>query len=252
MGEPRLDEPVCTVNVDTFYIGKYEVTNGEFRVFADETSYLTTSETDPRYTLPAGMTWRKAANDSTGNFMQRHPVMFVSYLDATAYCAWLAKRTGVAFRLPTEAEWEKAARGKLVRALYVWGDEVLPTKDHHLISLEQAKPAGPIDVGEKYPPNGYGVFNMSGNVCEWTSSLFFPCPYDASDGREEPDSPELNTRLRGKTHRVCRGGSYYGIPDMIARRTERLPMESRDCVGFRVAFSGARSAPATGRGTTKE
>ena len=110
-----------------------------------------------------------------------HPVVGVSYYDAIAFCAWAAQSTGLPVRLPTEPEWEKAARGPEVR-LYSWGNEW----KKGACNIDEEKHNGTSPVG-KFSPQGdspYGVADMGGNVQEWCSSLFGPYPYDPADGRE--------------------------------------------------------------------
>jgi formylglycine-generating enzyme required for sulfatase activity len=109
-----------------------------------------------------------------------HPVVYVSWHDAVAYCKWLAEVTGKPYRLPTEAEWEKGARGTDGR-IYPWGDKF----DKDKCNIEKSGIGGTTPV-DKYP-NGvspYGLLDMAGNVWEWTSSSFKSYPYDPEDGRE--------------------------------------------------------------------
>jgi formylglycine-generating enzyme required for sulfatase activity len=163
-----------------------------------------------------------------------HPAVRVSWRDATAYAAWLAQLTGLPWRLPTEAEWEKAARydpNTRTSRIYPWGD----TFDKARCNTYESGIRGTTPVGTY--PNGAspcGALDMAGNVWEWTSSLFKPYPYNASDGRERADSTDS---------RVLRGGSWY-IDPRFARAAYRLlndPGGIVGNVGFRVARSLAPS-----------
>ena len=170
--EADLDErPVARLHVEAFWIDRVEVTNTRYGVCVEAGAC----------SLPSG----KAFGDAT---KADHPVTIVSWTQAAAYCRWVGKR------LPTEAEWEKAARGADGRR-YPWGDRFEP--DH----VNAGYTAGTAAVGG-YPGGAspYGVLDMAGNVWEWTSSLYRAYPYDPRDGREDPTA-------RGA--RVNRGGSWY-------------------------------------------
>ena len=133
--------PEQTIFVDAFYIETHEVTVAEFQAFVDATGYK-------------GGSWNYYKEHTP-----QHPI-FASYDAATAYAEWAGKR------LPTDAEWEKAARGGLV-GTYPWGDEA-PTKAHARFDDRSAKRPYTVPVGS-YPPNGYGLYDMAGNVGEWTT-----------------------------------------------------------------------------------
>jgi formylglycine-generating enzyme required for sulfatase activity len=164
-----------------------------------------------------------------------HPVVHVSWTDALAYCAWSGTR------LPTEAEWEYAARGGLEGAVFPWGDELEPGGVHMMNVFQGAFPDGntaadghastaPVD---SFPPNGFGLRNMTGNVWEWCSDWFAPDWYARSPD-EDPRGPESGT------HRVMRGGSYlchasYCRRYRVAARSSSSPDSSTGNVGFRVA-----------------
>jgi formylglycine-generating enzyme required for sulfatase activity len=154
-----------------------------------------------------------------------HPVVNVSWKDAVDYAAWLARTTGQLWRLPTEAEWEKVARGTDGR-LYPWGDSF----DMSRCNTNESKIGTTTPVGA-YPGGAspYGAQDLAGNVWEWTSSLFRPYPYRQNDGRERLDSTE---------HCVVRGGSWYvdATYARAARRGVGWPDSLFDA-GFRVAAS---------------
>ncbi len=210
-----------TVHVPTFYLSRHEVTVAEFGAFARAAA----ATVDPR-ALGAPPT---------------HPVTFVSWPDALEYCRWLAKalersaaaspavkellRAGWRVTLPTEAEWEKAARGT-DRRIYPWGDEPLRTRANF-------QSAGTTPVGQfACPECPYGLADMSGNVWEWTSSPYQPYPYDPGDDRNN---------LSGDALWVIRGGGFSDDA-RLARTTARTgadPGARRPFIGFRVALSRA-------------
>ncbi len=160
-----------------------------------------------------------------------YPVVSVSWDDAIAYAAWLAQMNEQPWRLPTEAEWEKAARGTDGR-LFPWGN----TFDRSRANTVESRLRGATAVGS-YPSGAspYGAEEMGGNVWEWTHSLYKPYPYKIRDGREAPDSDE---------DRVQRGGSWYAI-DVGARAATRLsasPDRCKDYDGFRLLLEAPGSA----------
>jgi len=207
--------PQHEVDLPTFEIGKYPVTNREYQAFVREAGYRPPEGWD-------GDEYPPGKGD--------HPVVNVSWRDAAAYCRWLSERTGRSFRLPTEAEWEKAARGTDGRQ-YPWGDEFDPAK----CNTREGGPGGTTPVGQ-YPEGAspYGALDMAGNVWEWCSSLYKPYPYDPGDGRE---NPEVNGS------RVLRGGSWDFL-QWLARvrvRSRHYPDFSLNNFGFRVVASPAGS-----------
>lgn len=185
--------PVNTVYLDGYWIDKYEVSNGQYALCVDagvcQPPYLSSSETRTEY----------FNNPEYSNY----PVIWVSWYMARAYCEWTGRR------LPTEAEWEKAARGTDGRK-YPWGDDPLGGKRANFCDINCPRTiANPI-YDDGYPdtspvgnyPAGaspYGAMDMSGNVWEWTGTLIQPYPYDAADGREDLD-------VYGE--RVWRGGPW--------------------------------------------
>jgi formylglycine-generating enzyme required for sulfatase activity len=203
--EALADElPATTVDLPAFEISATAVTNAQYAAFVGET----------RHRLP--LHWSDGAPPAGA---AEHPVTWVDADDAAAFCAWL----GV--RLPTEAEWEKAARGADARR-YPWGDA--PPDGTRATYGRASMEAGPSPVGGS--PAGaspYGGLDLAGNVWEWVASAYVPYPYDASDGRE--------ASLRAE--RVLRGGSYASpaIHLRCAARSRSYPGRLAPHIGFRLA-----------------
>lgn len=203
--ESESERPQTTINLPAYYIGKEPVTNAQFRQFVHQTHY------------DAAGDW-EAYSDKWG---PQAPVVNVSWADANAYCQW----AGV--RLPTEAEWEKAARGTDGRK-YPWGNNWDSSRCRSSVGAPAAGP-GP----EGAFPSGispFGCLDMVGSVWQWCSSKYQPYPYSASDGREEPGGTE--------DKRVMRGGSWYNVIPEVFRVTHRVasnPGDYGNNIGFRVA-----------------
>ena len=207
MGSDVEDErPAHVVFVGAFEIDMFEVTNEGFARFVEETDYVTDAEKEGD-----SMPWRVYSEGKP-----KHPVVKVSWNDAKAYCEWVGKR------LPTEAEWEKAARGTDAR-IYPWGNEWDVAK----ANTKEAGYRGTIIVGSL--PDGaspYGVMDMAGNVAEWTADWFKA--YPGSDYQ----SPYF-----GEKYRVIRGGGWFSDEELV-RTTERSASSvtlANDDVGFRCA-----------------
>jgi formylglycine-generating enzyme required for sulfatase activity len=193
--------PQHTVYVKGFWISKYPITMAQYRKCVEAGGCRRPEELYARKPLD-------------------FPVIYVDWYDAQKYARW------VGGRLPTEAEWEKAARGTDGRT-YPWGNRWDPTK----CNTPDGGPGDRSPVG-KYSPAGdspYGVSDMAGNVWEWTSSLFRPYPYNPGDGRENPDIREA---------RVVRGGAWRHHPDNSRSwlRYHVHPTERRRTVGFRLVY----------------
>jgi formylglycine-generating enzyme required for sulfatase activity len=166
--------------------------------------------------------------------LEDHPVVNVSWYDARAYCAWLSEATGRPYRLPSEAEWEKAARSTDGR-IYPWGDtwEAGRCNADGEREEESTAPVGAYPEGA----SPYGLLDAAGNVWEWTRSLWgmklrqpeFKYPYDPADEREELGAPKT-------IRRVLRGGSFYNEHPMArcAARYRYSPANCFDSIGFRV------------------
>ncbi|MEM9887847.1 MAG: SUMF1/EgtB/PvdO family nonheme iron enzyme, partial [Bacteroidota bacterium] len=230
------EKPAHQVRLNDFSIGKYEVTNEQFAAFLNEKGNQE----------EGGSTWVNlegkfddvvcGVEEVNGQFkakagMEKHPMIYVSWYGAKAYCEWLSEKTGRNYRLPTEAEWEYAARGgQRSRGFkYAGSDEVEEVAWYSSNSNSKTHP-----VGGKMP-NELGLYDMSGNVYEWCSDWYGE-DYYAQFGAEIAENP------RGPTqgdYRVVRGGSWYGGNDgcRVSYRDSFYPVNGGSDVGFRCASS---------------
>jgi formylglycine-generating enzyme required for sulfatase activity/predicted Ser/Thr protein kinase len=234
--DPDLKEacrPQHRVALGPYCIGRRPVTNADYQLFV---------EANPDYPAPYSpmrfaqrYNWdRRTRTYPRG--LENHPVVLVTWQDGPAYCRWLSEVTGYRCRLPTEAEWEKAASwaeeqgsgGAGEKRKYPWGDtfdEERCNVDAHGALRLKSSPVG------RYSPAGdspYGLVDMAGNVWEWTGSLYRPYPYNAGDGRKD---------LEAEGERVVRGGAYDEGP-LLARCAWRNGVRPDLCaadIGFRVA-----------------
>jgi formylglycine-generating enzyme required for sulfatase activity len=238
------EAPQHRVYLPTYRISKYPVTNAQFAEFIKASGYKTTAEkvgsgyiwNSSQWQEVKGANWQHPRGpDSEVWHKQDHPVTQVSWHDVCAFCEWTSKITDSRVRLPTEAEWEKAARGTDGR-LYPWGNQ----QDVQRCNCFESK-IGDTTAVNQYPSGASlcGVIDMVGNIWEWTSSLWgkkekepdFKYPYRATDGRENLEVTD--------TFRVIRGGSWYDVA-VNARGADRSrinPHVRNDNVGFRVAES---------------
>lgn len=227
----RREQPQHTVTLASYYMSKYSVTVGEYRVFIRAGGYQIS-----RYWTEAGWAWRESTDSVEPVFWREEkwagedllPVVGVSWYEARAYCRWLSEETGRYYRLPTEAEWEKAARGTDGR-LYPWGNEF----DASRCNTRASGPRCTVAVGQHSPAGDspYGCAEMGGNASEWTLSEYRPYPYDGDDGRNAEE---------GEGERVIRGGAWYK-PVLRARTVARGmndPFFSDHDVGFRFMREG--------------
>jgi formylglycine-generating enzyme required for sulfatase activity len=239
------ESPSRPIHVDGFRMAAHTVSNDDFARFAAATGYVTTAEREgwsfvfggllpgdfpptravaqaPWWRQVFGATWRHPegpASDIDGR--SDHPVVHVSWIDARAFCRWAGGR------LPSEVEWEYAARGGLEQRRYPWGDELTPGGEHRMNVFQGRFPG--VNTGEDgfvgtapvdaYAPNGHGLYNATGNVWEWTAGQFGP-------GRPG--------------QRVTRGGSYlchesYCWRYRCAARSGNTPDSSAGNIGFRMA-----------------
>jgi formylglycine-generating enzyme len=238
------ESPSRSVHVDGFHLAAHTVSNADFARFVDVTGYTTTAEREAWSFVFAGLLpdgfpatravaqapwWRQVfgaswlhpegpGSDIGGRL--DHPVVHVSWLDARAYCRWAGGR------LPSEVEWEYAARGGLAGRRYPWGDELTPGGGHRMNVFQGRFPTH--DTGEDgyagtapvdaFPPNGFGVHNATGNVWEWCADRLRP----------------------GRVDRSMRGGSYlchesYCWRYRCAARSGNTPDSSAGNIGFRMA-----------------
>lgn len=170
--------PAHNVYVDSFYMDRYEVTNGQYLAFCQATDHRL-----PELWAMSGF--------RCGPDYPNHPVIGVNWYDAGLYAEWRGKR------LPTEAEWEYAARGGLIGMKFPNGDSLRPSDGNY----NQSAKGGPVAVGS-YPANGFGLHDMQGNVVEWVSDFYDPAYYSSSPSTN-PQGPEY-----GKL-RVIRGGGWH-------------------------------------------
>jgi formylglycine-generating enzyme required for sulfatase activity len=216
------EQPQHTLYLPDYYLARTSVTNAQYAAFVQDNEHYRPEHWTTGLKLPIGI--------------EDHPVVYVSWHDAVAYCNWLAEVTGKAYRLPSEAEWEKGARGANGH-IYPWGSQWNPER----CNSKESGPGNTTPV-EAYPEGAspYGLLDMAGNVWEWTRSLWggqeqrfdFCYPYDPSDGRESLD--EMNN-----SRRVLRGGSFNNtdINVRCAYRISNFPNAKGEEMGFRVAVS---------------
>jgi formylglycine-generating enzyme len=203
--------PVHHVWIDAFAIGKFPVTNREYKIYVEgKAAPAPPFWTEPMFAHP------------------EKPVVGVTWDDATAYCQWLSERLGQAFRLPTEAEWERAARGEREGALYPWGDEPPWERPYPGFDGETGGPQR-VGVGE---PNGFGLYDMSEGVHEWCSD-YFDYHYYRYAPENNPQGPASGQR------RASRGGSWrHRIKfSRCATRSSLPPAFKYADYGFRIALT---------------
>lgn len=209
----REERPLHTARVAGFALSQFQVTQAAYAVFVDRMGYRS----------PRGWARGRPLPEQVNA-----PVVWVSARDAEAYCAWLSGETGHHYRLPTEAEWVMAARGPSDKRIYPWGDafDDLRANAWGRRSMGRLCAVGLFPAGR----GPLGHQDLAGNVWEWCSTLFWPYPYRADDGREDSiaDDP-----------RAMHGGSWRSKPASIrcAVRQGEPPTDSFEVVGFRIARS---------------
>lgn len=226
-----------------FWLGRYPVTRGEFAEFVKKTSYEATADCYGRVIFQTNVSWNSVEFPQT----DRDPVVCVNVADAEAYAAWLSKQTGKPYRLPTESEWEYAARAGTTTAFY-WGDAIADVCRHANVSdlcLRRVVPDGPplvqCDDGYPYtapvggfPANPWGLFGMAGNVWQLTADCY------AEDYTGAPsDGSAWKGRGTDCAGRMGRGGSWAHLPQLVrpgVRGGVELGRRSGD-IGFRLAKS---------------
>ncbi len=214
-GEGKYDgKPIHKVHLDAFQIARVPVTNAQYLLFVEATKHKPPDHWEDGRP-PKGR--------------ESHPVVYVSWHDALAYCRWLSEVTGKAITLPSEAQWEKAARGAKDKRAYPWGDEWDETRcNTDELGLGGTTPVGIFQEGV----SPYGCLDMAGQVWEWTLSHWKAYPYIPDDGREDLDAAD-NVR------RVLRGGSwdYNRNVARCAFRVRGYPIYMWNSDGFRVVVS---------------
>jgi formylglycine-generating enzyme required for sulfatase activity len=194
------ETPQHTVTLETYHIGIYPLTVAEYACFVQATDYATPDD------------WGNQERYAD------HPIVYVPWRDALAYTQWLTQVTGEPWRLPTEAEWEKAARGADGR-IYPWGD----LWEESRANIGDGRPRNTTPVGS-YPTGAspYGAQDMVSNVWEWTSTQYHEYPYSTTDGRENVDFID---------DLVLRGGAWGGNP-LFARAAYRYNARSSYYLGI--------------------
>jgi sulfatase modifying factor 1 len=228
----KAEKPIHRVHVDAYYIGKFEVTNAQFKSFCDATAR---PYPDAEWT-PDGET-----SGPDLKVKANYPVVGINWEDAIAYCQWLSQKTGKNYRLPTEAEWEKAARGGLEGQHYPWGNEEFNAGGRYRANAGSESDNDRIRKQDgflftapigSFPPNGYGLYDMAGNVWEWCADVYDENYYFSSPDRN-PHGPTSGEK------RVVRGGSWWGGPRHMqcAARLWNYPLIRYASTGFRVAMT---------------
>jgi formylglycine-generating enzyme required for sulfatase activity len=236
---------------DSFYLGTYHVTRGQFRQFVEDSGYKTTAERAEKrgawcwdsesksLQFSAQRSWRNVGFEQ----IDEHPVVCVSWDDAMAFCQWLSRKEGCTYRLPTEAEWEYACRaGTTTR--YFSGDDPeslaavgnvadgafktrFPDARHTIRASDGYVFTAPVG---SYPPNAFGLYDMHGNAWQWCSDWYDERYYEVTSD-SGPTGPDAGFA------RVIRGGSWSNKPHFIrcAQRARNAPYQRDNITGFRVA-----------------
>jgi formylglycine-generating enzyme required for sulfatase activity len=297
------ERPIHRVTVDGFWIDRYPVTNERFARFVDATRHTTFAEIPPDpadypgalpdmlytgslvFVRPGGPVdrrnianwwtfmkdadWRHPQGPSSSlDGRDRHPVVHVAFADAQAFADWEGKA------LPTEAEWELAARGGLDRAPYAWGDEFVPEGRHRANTWQGEFPwqnlgsdgyegTSPVDA---FPPNGYGLYDMIGNVWEWTTDWYVPrhpdevvkacCTPRNPRGPRETDSYDPAQPQVQIPRKVIKGGSHLCAPNYCRRYRPAArfpePIDTSTChLGFRCIVRPPPPGAAADDGTAR-
>ena len=286
------ESPVHKVSVDGFWMDRHVVTNTDFRRFVEATGYVTLAErpanaddypgAKPEMLVPSSVVFQKPAGrvgldnhynwwayvagadwrhpQGPGSSLQgkwQHPVVHVAWEDVVAYARWIGKE------LPTEAEWEFAARGGLEGRIYAWGDEFAPGGKQMANTWQGEFPwqnllldgyEGTAPVAS-FPPNGYGLYEMTGNVWEWTTDWYQShdrieracCTLENPRGGQQEESIDPRTPDIRIPRRVMKGGSHLCAPNYCHRYRPAARMAqgvdtSTSHLGFRLIVRGVAAA----------
>jgi len=235
------ERPVHRVYISEFFIGRFPVTQDEYARFVRATGYpapavrglplIATGGRDEAFReMAAPYVWEQ--NEPPAG-RGSHPVVLVRYDDALAYCGWLSDAIARAVRLPTEAEWEKAARGGAEGMRYPWGDDIDASRCNFLTDPSAKRQRGTRPTGT-FPPNAYGLYDVVGNVWEWVSDWYTHDYYGSGDVRD-PRGPASGHM------RIVRGGSWVSDDVSMLRCGYRheVPLDTYAySVGFRIVCSG--------------
>ena len=218
------EQPVHSVYVDAFYMDKYLVTNAQYKVFVDANPQWGKDLIPDAYHEGFYLSYWNGGSypDGKGN----HPVTYVSWYAAMAYARWAGKR------LPMEAEWEKAARGGFVGMKYPWGNTIDASMANYGRNVGDTTPV------DRYMPNRYGLYDMSGNVWEWCFDAYDKTFYANSPPRNPVAGGQVgNDFTRVKSIRVLRGGSWFNSAQLVrvAGRGWGSPTSAGVSGGFRCA-----------------
>lgn len=288
------EAPVHTVGLDGFWIDEHPITVAEFRRFVKATGYVTNAErspdpndypdADPELLVPGSLVFQGTAGPvdlrdarnwwawTPGAFWRRpegpgsnvggrelHPATHISFADAEAYAAWVGKE------LPTEAQWEYAARGGLDGAIFTWGDEFAPKGKMMANTWQGEFPWQNLELDgfvgtspvKRFPANGYGLYDMAGNVWEWTVDYFTQqhsadapkaCCVPHNPRVSSPEAIDAAGRIDGHIpRRVIKGGSHLCAPNYCLRfRPSARQAEAIDTSTSHIGFRCVVNAPAGG------
>jgi formylglycine-generating enzyme required for sulfatase activity len=229
--------PVHRVHVSEFFIGRFPVTNDEYARFIRATGHRSPDVRDlpaiaggfrePAFReLSAAYAWQ-GATPPLGH--GSHPVVLITYEDAVAYCAWLSGAIQRRVRLPTEAEWEKAARGGIEGRKYPWGNDLEPAQGNFLPDPAVKGQRGTRATGT-YEPNPFGLYDVVGNVWEWVSDWYSADYYGLGDAHD-PRGPAAGVM------RIVRGGSWVNtdIAMLQCAYRHKVPADTYAySIGFRI------------------
>jgi formylglycine-generating enzyme len=235
------ERPARAVQIDAFHISACTITIDQYSAFVHDAGHpaptlrelplVVTAQHERGFReLAATHVWRAGEPPRDRG---QHPVTLVTHADAMAYCRWLSGQIGQLVRLPTEAEWERAARGGLEQKRYPWGDDIDLSRGNFLPDPALKRHRGTRPVGS-YAPNGFELYDMAGNVWQWVADWYGSDAYRDADHRN-PRGPAQGV------FRVLRGGSWVScdVGQLRCAHRHRVPPDTYAySVGFRVVYSG--------------